>query len=64
MKIWGITKKQAMRAECFKFGFCNACERYACGESTSSIIATPTKEAVVVTTDESYAVTREQGKDY
>ncbi len=44
------------RADRFRFGFCNACERYACGESVASLEAYPTRESAVVTADDAYAV--------
>ncbi len=44
------------RADRFHFGFCNACERYACGESVASLEAYPTRESVVTSADEAYAV--------
>jgi len=50
-----ITKQH--RADRFHFGFCNACERYACGESSEQIRATPTKDAVITTQAEAFAVT-------
>ncbi len=42
----GYMTRQASRANRFHFGFCNACERYACGESAEQLIASPTKDAV------------------
>lgn len=49
--------KAIRRANRFHFGFCNACERYACGESADQIRATPTKDvAGFVTQDDCYAV--------
>ena len=50
-----ITKQH--RADRFHFGFCNACERYACGESAEQIRATPTKNAAITTQAEAFAVT-------
>lgn len=48
--------KAIRRAERFHFGFCNACERYACGESAEQLQAQPTKDAVGCSTDDCYAV--------
>jgi hypothetical protein len=36
--------KSFRKADRFHFGFCNACERYACGESADQIRSTPTKD--------------------
>ncbi len=40
--------KAIRRADRFHFGFCNACERYACGHSADQIRATPTLDAYAV----------------
>ncbi len=50
-----MTKSQR-RADRFHFGFCNACERYACGESADQIRATPTLDAVISSSDDAWYV--------
>lgn len=52
----GIIARQARRSDRFHFGFCNACERYACGESAEQLLSTPTKDAVCGAEYELYAV--------
>lgn len=48
---------RAILSDRFHFGWCNACERYACGQSSEEIVATPTKESSAVTEREARAVT-------
>lgn len=50
--------KAIRRADRFHFGFCNACERYACGQSAEQIRATPTADLQgYVNQDDANAVT-------
>lgn len=45
---------KAILADRFYFGWCNACERYACGQSSEEIMARPTIDSTAVTEREAF----------